>query len=849
MENSIAKEIQKVSVEAELKKSYLDYAMSVIIGRALPDVRDGLKPVHRRVLYAMHELSNDYNKPYKKSARIVGDVIGKYHPHGDTPVYDTIVRMAQPFSMRYVLIDGQGNFGSIDGDAAAAMRYTEIRMAKLTHAMLADIEKDTVDFVPNYDETEFCPCVLPTRIPNLLVNGSSGIAVGMATNIPPHNLSEIIQACITLIDKPDLSLDEIFAIVPGPDFPTYGLIQGRNGIREAYHTGRGRVVMRAKTHVEQDDKHGKERIIVTELPYQVNKAKLVERIAELVKEKRLEGVTALRDESDKQGMRVVIEVRRGSNTEVLLNNLFAHTNLQSIFNYNMVALENGQPKVLNIKQLLQAFIRHRQEVVTRRSIFDLRKARERVHILEGLAIALANIDPMIALIKKAKDSAEAKAQLLEKTWHAANTIDILSRVGEIDNITHLTELYGLTDQGYKLSPIQAQAILEMRLNRLTGLEQDKIVSEHKELQHLIASLNEILQNPKQLMQVIRDELLQVQKDFGDARRTQIIETDETEVVLEDLIPDNEMVVTLSHEGYVKTQPLEVYQAQHRGGRGKAATSMKDEDFVEFLIAARMRDTVLCFTNFGKVYPLKVHQLPQAARTARGKPIVNVLNLAEKEKVNAFLAVREFSENHYVVMVTSQGVVKKVSLANFAKLRVNGAIVINFKTDEDYLVQADITNGEQELLIFSDDGKCVRFNEKVVRCMGKTAAGVRAMRLKEGQKVVSLIVSREGDILTATENGYGKRTLLEAYRLTSRGGQGVISIQVSERNGKVVGALQVMAEDEIMLISNKGTLVRVPVAEISVVGRGAQGVRLINLGEGESLVSLERIATMKGEDKE
>lgn len=848
MDNPIAKEVQKVSVENELKKSYLDYAMSVIVGRALPDVRDGLKPVHRRVLYAMHELGNEWNKPYKKSARVVGDVIGKYHPHGETAVYDTIVRMAQTFTMRYLLVDGQGNFGSIDGDAPAAMRYTEVRMSRFAHLMLADIEKDTVNFNLNYDETEKIPDVLPTRVPHLLINGSSGIAVGMATNIPPHNLGEIIDACLALIDKPELTINEIMTFIPGPDFPTGAIIQGNNGIREAYHTGRGRVIVRAKTHIETEDKAGKERIIVTELPYQVNKARLVERIAELVKEKKIEGITALRDESDKQGMRVVIELRRGENTDVILNNLFIHTHLQSVYGINMVALIDGaQPKILNIKELLDAFISHRREVVTRRTIFDLSKAQERIHILEGLAIALSNIDTMITLIKKAKDTSEAKLQLMEKAWQISEAIEILTRAGSHDKIMHTTERYGLSADGYRLSPEQAQAILEMRLHRLTGLEQNKIVNEHKEIKLLISKLTDILQNPSLLMKVIREELTSIKNEFGDERRTKIIETEE-EMLIEDLIPDEEMVVTLSHEGYVKTQPIDVYQAQHRGGRGKQATTMKEEDFVEYLIAARSHDTVLCFTNHGKVFWLKVYQLPQANRIARGRPIVNILPLAEGERVNAFLPVREFHEKSYVVMVTATGLIKKVSLVNFSRPRSSGIIAIALK-EGDYLVQADITNGNQEFMLFTDAGKVVRFNETKVRCMGRQAVGVRGVKLQGNQKVVSLVVCREGDILTATENGYGKRTTIDEYRVSGRGGQGVISIHVNERNGKVVGAIQVNNEDEVMLISNKGTLVRVPVSEISLIGRNTQGVRLIQLGDGESLVSLERIANIKGEDKE
>lgn len=848
MDNLVAKDVQKVSVESELKKSYLDYAMSVIVGRALPDARDGLKPVHRRALFAMHELGNDWNKPYKKSARIVGDVIGKYHPHGDTAVYDTIVRMAQPFSMRYLLVDGQGNFGSVDGDSAAAMRYTEIRMSKFAHALLADLEKDTVNFVPNYDESEMAPVVLPTRVPNLLVNGSSGIAVGMATNIPTHNLTEVINACLAFIDNPEITIPEIMQHVPGPDFPTGGIIQGKNGIFEAYHTGRGRVVVRSKTHIETDEKTNKERIIVTELPFQVNKARLVERIAELVKEKKVEGISALRDESDKQGMRVVIELRRGENSDVILNNLLVHTQLQSVYGINMVALLDGQPKILNIRQLIQAFILHRREVVTRRTLFDLNKARDRVHILEGLAVALANIDEMIVTIKKAKDSSEAKVALMNRPWQAAQTIDMLTRAGAENAVTHLAERYGLSADGYRLSPEQAQAILDMRLHRLTGLEQDKITGEHKELQALMNQLMEILQNPERLMKVIRDDLVLVKDEFGDARRTEIVETDEGEVLIEDLIPDEEVVVTLSHEGYVKTQLITVYQAQHRGGRGKTATTMKEEDYVEYLIAARSHDTVLCFTNHGKVYWLKVYQLPQANRTSRGRPIINLLPLAEGERVNAFLPVREYLENKYVVMATSLGLTKKVSLVDFSRPRSSGIIAIALN-EGDYLVQADISDGTHDIMLFTDAGKVVRFPESKVRCMGRQAAGVRGVKLQDGQRVVSLVVSREGDILTATENGFGKRTCIDEYRLSGRGGQGVISIHVNERNGRVVGAIQVNSEDEVMLISNKGTLVRVPVSEISLIGRNTQGVRLIQLGEGESLVSLERIATLKGEEKE
>lgn len=837
MDNLIAKEIQKVSLETELKQSYLDYAMSVIVGRALPDVRDGLKPVHRRVLFAMHELSNDWNKPYKKSARVVGDVIGKYHPHGDSAVYDTIVRMAQPFSLRYLLVDGQGNFGSIDGDAAAAMRYTEVRMTKLAHTLLDDLEKETVDYLPNYDESEMIPTVLPTRIPNLLVNGSSGIAVGMATNIPPHNLTEVINACIAMIHNPDITIDEIMGYIPGPDFPTAAIIHGRSGIVEAYRTGRGRISVRAKTHCESDEKSNKERIVVTELPYQVNKARLVERIAELVKEKKLEGITALRDESDNEGMRVVIELRRGENADVILNNLFVYTQMQSVFGINIVALVDNQPRILNIRELIEAFIRHRREVVTRRTIFDLRKAKERAHILEGLAIALANIDEMIHLIKQAKDPNEAKVQLINRIWHPAEVITILTRADA-------NAPYGLAEEGYHLSPEQAQSILEMRLHRLTGLEQDKIVNEHKELQLIIADLNEILASTTRLMKVIHDDLLVIKEQFGDARRTEIIES-EGDFCFEDLVPEEDVVVTLSHEGYAKSQPVSLYQAQHRGGKGKSSTTVKEEDFIERVLVARTHDTILCFSDHGKVYWLKVYQIPQASRNARGRPIVNLLPLAEGEKISAILPVREYHDEHYVFMATANGTVKKVSLTLFSRPRSNGIIAIEL-TENDRLIGVDITTGAQEVMLFTTAGKVIRFAEDEVRGTGRTARGVRGVKLPDGQRVVSLVVvSPEGGaILTATENGYGKRTEIEEYRTTGRGGQGVISIQVSERNGAVVGATQVNATDEVMLISNKGTLVRVPAAEISLVGRNTQGVRLINLTNEELLVGLERVATLQ-----
>lgn len=847
--NTFAKEVEPISIETELKQSYLDYAMSVIVGRALPDVRDGLKPVHRRSLFAMYQLGNDWNKPYKKSARIVGDVIGKYHPHGDSAVYETIVRMAQNFSMRYILVDGQGNFGSIDGDFAAAMRYTEIRMSRFAHALLADLDKETVDFTPNYDESELIPVVLPTRIPNLLVNGSSGIAVGMATNIPTHNLNEVIDACIALIENPQLTIEELIHYIPGPDFPTAAIINGRSGIIEAYRTGRGRVVIRARTNFETDEKSGKERIIVTELPYQVNKARLIERIAELVKEKKLEGITALRDESDKQGMRIVIELRRGENAEVVLNNLLVQTQLQTVFGINIVALVDGQPRILNLKHLLEAFIRHRREVVTRRTIYDLRKARERAHILEGLAIALTNIDEVITLIKKAKDAQEAKTQLLKQTWKPSSAIqEILTRVETLPvSIPQLSSASGLSADGYRLSAEQAQSILDMRLQRLTALEQGKIIGEFQELQILIASLNEILALPARLMQVITQELLEIKRDFGDARRTEIIDA-VGEVNMEDLVPEEDVVVTLSHEGYVKTQPITVYQAQHRGGRGKSATAVKEEDFIDHLVIASTHDTVLCFSNYGKVYWLKVYQLPEGGRNSRGRPIVNLLPLAEGEKIHAILPVRQYLPDQYVFMATAQGLVKKVALDQFSRPRTSGIIAVDLAPD-DRLIGVNLTNGSQDIMLFTDTGKVIRFSENKVRATGRSARGVRGVKLQDKQAVMSLVVIIDGgDILTATEKGYGKRTPVADYRMTGRGGQGVIAIQVNERNGPVIGAVQVNAHEEVMLISNKGTLVRMPVDEISLVGRNTQGVRLISLTNGELLVSLERVATLKDEEE-
>lgn len=834
-------QITTVTIENELKQSYLDYAMSVIVGRALPDVRDGLKPVHRRVLFAMQQLGNDYNKAYKKSARIVGDVIGKYHPHGETAVYDTIVRMAQPFTMRYMLVDGQGNFGSVDGDSPAAMRYTEIRMSLVAHQLLADLEKETVDFVPNYDETEWVPTVLPTRVPNLLVNGSSGIAVGMATNIPPHNLNEIVDACIAIIDNPNLTIKELMQFVPGPDFPTGALINGRAGIVEAYQTGRGRIQLRAKTKIEKDEDKNKESIIVYELPYQVNKALLLEKIGELVKEKRIEGITALRDESDKEGMRMVIELRRGENAEVVINNLFVHTQMQVVFGINMVALDQGQPRTLNLKQMLEAFVRHRREVVTRRTIFEVRKARERAHILEGLGIALANIDEIIALIKSSPNSAEAKEKLLAQTWQPGLVSTMLERAGaEISRPDDLDKIFGLANGSYRLTATQAQAILDLRLHRLTGLEQEKIFAEYEELLKLIQELLKILQNPDRLMEVIRGELLEIKQQFGDARRTEILDA-QGDFNVEDLITEEDVVVTLSHAGYAKIQSLDEYQAQRRGGRGKAATTMKDEDFVEHLLIANTHDIILCFSNHGKVYWLKVFQIPQGTRQSRGRPMINLLPLDGNEKITAILPVKQYTADNYVFMATAKGTVKKVSLDQFSNPRSNGIIALEL-LDGDRLVGVGLTDGQCEVMLFSDAGKAIRFAEEEVRPMGRTARGVRGINLKEGQELIALIIVKPGGaILTATENGYGKRSSIDEYRITGRGAQGVISIQLSERNGKVIGAVEVFPGDEMMLISDGGTLVRTRVDEISVIGRNTQGVRLINLSEDEKLAGIQRIA--------
>lgn len=841
----IAKEILFTNIEEEMKRSYMDYAMSVIVGRALPDVRDGLKPVHRRVLYAMRGLSNDWNRPYKKSARIVGDVIGKYHPHGDTAVYDTIVRMAQPFSLRYMLVDGQGNFGSVDGDSPAAMRYTEIRMSRIAHEMLADLDKETVDFVANYDESEREPIVFPARIPNLLINGSAGIAVGLATNVPPHNLIEVINACLALMDDPGISIGKLIEYVPGPDFPTGAIINGERGIQEAYVTGRGRIYIRARTHIETNAKQDRESIIVTELPYQVNKAFLLEKIAQLVKDKKIEGISELRDESDKDGMRMVIELKRGEVADIILNNLYQHTQMQNVFGINMVALVDGQPRLLSLKQILEAFIRHRREIVTRRTVFDLRKARDRAHVLEGLAVALANIDEIIALIKSAANPADAKQGLIAKAWKPGAVTEMLERAKAIasrpeDMATGL----GLGEQGYRLSDVQAQAILDLRLHRLTGLEREKIINEYNELLETIDNLLDILSNPDRLMQVIRDELIEIRDQYGDKRRTEILASHQ-DLTLEDLITEEDVVVTLSHGGYVKAQSLDVYRAQKRGGKGKSATNMKEEDFIDKLVVANTHDTILCFSSHGKVYWKKVYELPQASRAARGKPIINLLPLVEGESINAILPVRDYDPNKYVLMVTSSGIVKKTSLKNFSRPRSSGIIAVDLLED-DKLIGVDITNGERDVMLISSAGKAVRFNEKTVRPMGRNARGVRGIRLAKGQQVISLIIVDEGDVLTVTENGYGKRTSISEYAVRGRGGQGVISIQTSERNGNVVGAALVSQDDELMLITSGGTLVRIRVDEVSVVGRNTQGVRLIRLDSGERLVGLDKIESLNEE---
>jgi DNA gyrase subunit A len=844
-----AKEIFPVNLEDEMRQSYLDYAMSVIIGRALPDVRDGLKPVHRRILFSMHENSNTWNRPYVKCARVVGDVLGKYHPHGDSATYDALVRMAQDFAMRYPLIDGQGNFGSIDGDPPAAYRYTECRMTQLTTDLLADIEKETVDFVPNYDGREKEPTVLPTRVPNMLVNGSAGIAVGMATNIPPHNLGEVINACIALIDVPDIPAERLIDHLPGPDFPTAAIINGARGIREAYATGRGRIYIRARTHFEEDEENGRVSIVVTELPYQVNKARLLEKIAELVKERKVEGISGLRDESDKDGMRMVIELRRGEVPEVVLNNLYQHTQLQNVFGINMVALVDGQPKLLNLKQVLEAFVRHRREVVTRRTVFDLRKARERAHVLEGLAVALANIDEVITLIKASPGRAEAKSGLMSRAWAPGVVIGMLERSGaEASRPDNLPAEFGLRDDGYHLSEAQAQAILDLRLHQLTSLEQDKIVDEYKELLERIGDLLEILGNPDRLMRVIREELEAVRDQFGDKRRTEIV-TDQIDLTLEDLITEEDVVVTFSHAGYAKAQPLSSYGSQRRGGRGRSATRVKEEDFIDKMFVASTHDTLLCFSSRGRVYWLKVYNLPVGSRASRGRPLVNLLPLEEDEKVNAVLPIREYRADQYLFFATARGTVKRTALSDFARPRSSGIIAIDLR-DDDYLVGVRLTDGARDIMLTADSGKAIRFKESDVRPMGRTAAGVRGIRLAKGQRVISVLaVDEERAVLTATENGYGKRTPVNEYPRYGRGGQGVISIQTTERNGRVVGAVQVAEDDEIMLITNGGTLIRTGVEEISMLGRNTQGVRLIRLGEGERLVEVERIEVPLEEEDE
>jgi DNA gyrase subunit A len=837
----IAREILHVNLEDEMRQSYLDYAMSVIVGRALPDVRDGLKPVHRRILFGMQESNNVSSRPYVKCARVVGDVMGKYHPHGDSAIYDAMVRLAQPFSMRYMLVDGQGNFGSVDGDPPAAQRYTECRMTALSSELLADIDKETVDFVDNYDGKEKEPVVLPTRVPNLLINGSAGLAVGLATNIPPHNLVEVVTACIALMDDPNISIATLMQIIPGPDFPTAGIINGSQGIATAYVTGRGRLDVRARTNIEEDDK-GRQTIVITELPYQVNKARLLERIADLVRAKDIDGISehGLRDESDKDGMRVVVELKRGEVADIVLNNLFKHTPMESVFGINMVALLDGQPKVLNLKEMLEAFVRHRREVVTRRTVYDLRKARERAHILEGQAIALANIDEVIAVIKASPTPPEAKVALMARMWSSGAVPEMLARAGEvITRPDDLADEFGLQTDGYRLSETQAQAILDLRLHRLTGLEQDKIVAEFQELLVQIQDLSDILARPERLLSVIRTELEDIRAKYGDKRRTEIIQ-DHSDLTIEDLIEQQDVVVTLSHGGYAKAQPVTDYHAQRRGGRGKAATAMKEEDFVDKLFVANTHDTLLCFSSSGKLYWLKVYQLPQASRGSRGKPIVNLLPLQEEERITAVLPIHEFEENKFVFMATAQGTVKKTSLEAFSRPRQAGIIAIELEGG-DRLVGVDITDGHRQIILCSSGGKAIRFDESDVRPMGRTAAGVRGVRLPVSEEVISLmIVDEQGMVLTASQNGYGKRTLVEDFPMHGRGGQGVIALQISERNGRMVGALLVKPDDEIMLISSSGTLVRTPVGEVSIQGRNTQGVRLIRLDEGDRLVGLERI---------
>jgi DNA gyrase subunit A len=847
--DQFAKETIPVSLEEEMRRSYLDYAMSVIVGRALPDVRDGLKPVHRRVLFAMHELSNDWNKAYKKSARIVGDVIGKYHPHGDTAVYDTIVRMAQDFSLRYPLVDGQGNFGSVDGDNAAAMRYTEIRMAKIAHELLADLDKETVDFGPNYDGSEFEPLVLPAKIPNLLINGSSGIAVGMATNIPPHNMNEVIDACLKLLAEPDTSIEELIEIVPAPDFPTAGIIYGTVGVKEGYRTGRGRVVMRARCHFEDVGKGDRQAIIVDELPYQVNKANLCIKIGELVREKKIEGISDLRDESDKSGMRVYIELKRGEVPEVILNQLYKDTQMQDTFGMNMVALVDGQPRLLNLKQMLDAFLRHRREVVTRRTVFELKKARDRGHILEGLAVALSNVDEIIALIKAAPTPAAAKISLMERTWRSPLVEEMLQRAAaDASRPQGLAPEFGFSASGYRLSDAQTQAILELRLQRLTGLEQDKIVNEYKEVMLRIADLLDILARPERVTEIITNELIAIRTQFGDKRRSEII-AHAQDLSMEDLITPEDVVVTLSHTGYIKSQPLDDYKAQKRGGRGKQATAMKEEDFIDNLFVANTHDYILCFSNHGRVYWIKVYEVPQGSRISRGRPIVNLLQMEEGEKINAILPVKEFDENHFIFMATSSGIVKKTPLTSFSRPMKRGIIAINLD-ESDFLIGVAITDGQHDVMLFSDGGKAVRFEESSVRDTGRNSRGVIGMRLQKDQKVISLLVAENENqsVLTATENGYGKRTPITEYTRHGRGTQGIMAIQTSDRNGKVVAATLVEESDELMLITTGGVLIRTRVREIREMGRATQGVTLINLDKGEKLTGLQKVVESEEQEE-
>ena len=847
---SFAKETLPISLEDEMRHAYLDYAMSVIVGRALPDVRDGLKPVHRRVLFAMHELGNDWNKAYKKSARIVGDVIGKYHPHGDQSVYDTIVRMAQDFSLRYMLVDGQGNFGSVDGDGAAAMRYTEIRMAKIGHELLADIDKETVDFGPNYDGSEKEPLVLPARIPNLLINGSGGIAVGMATNIPPHNLGEVVDACLRLLQEPDVSIDELIKIVPAPDFPTAALIYGLSGVHEGYRTGRGRVVMRARTHFEDIGKGDRQAIIVDELPYQVNKKALLEKIAELVNDKRIEGISEIRDESDKSGMRVVIELKRNEMPDVVLNNLFKQTQLQDTFGMNMVALVDGKPRLLDLRQMLECFLAHRREVITRRTVFELRKARERGHILEGLAVALSNVDEIIALIKAAPTPPEAKKSLMARQWRSPLVEEMLARAAS-DSFrpTGLAPEFGLSAQGYRLSDAQAQAILELRLQRLTGLEQDKIVAEYKEVMETIADLLDILARPERITAIIGDELALIKQQFGDPRRSEVV-LNTADINIEDLIAPQDMVVTLSHTGYFKRQPLTDYRAQKRGGRGKQAAAVKEDDFVDQLFVANTHDHILCFSNRGRLYWLKVYEVPEGNRNARGKPIVNLFPLLEGEKITAVLPVKEFDEGHFVFMATAQGTVKKTPLTDFSNPRKAGIIAVALD-EGDYLVGVAITDGQHDVMLFSDAGKAVRFSENDVRPMGRTARGVRGMMLEDDQSVIALLVAGDESpsVLTATENGYGKRTPIAEYTRHGRGTKGMIAIQTSDRNGKVVAATLVTEKEQIMLITTAGVLVRTRVSEIREMGRATQGVTLISVDEGSTLSGVQKIVESEEDEQD